>query len=434
MNRRLSVPSVDVSQRLPVRLLAVAMALALTGTTVAVRRSIADDGPPSDPRAAAVAALAAHPWDAAGSARYVVRYFLVNSGIEALAATFEGEADFRRQRFRARARFFQPDGPPLDSESFVFARWEYTRNAGDRHWQRGGYDPSELGSPTPELAIVGMRDEGLAAPAYAGDADIRRWVADALVADVVPAGREEQYGATVWRYRVTVDANRAAARLPEALRREMKAFHEGEARQEVDLWLDGRERLRKLAIFYPDEERLGFRIENEFWDFGGPGRLDLPEDLDDPTAVGGEGTTSFTVEPGVDLDEHSPGFSMNVSDSDRPIPEVSVRVEDRPPPGGESRRRTVRMTPPAGRHLEPGEYRLVDRAEPSRGVARTFDVTSPEVDARCPRDRPRSGTLTVEEAVMYEERFYVRLHLRFTVSCPSTTGPVEGELRYYALT
>ena len=186
-----------------------------------------DGGPPSDPRHAAVAALAARPGGGADSARYMVRYLVVNPGIEVLTGTFEGEADFRRQRFRARARFFQPDGPPLDSESFVFARWEYTRNAGDRHWQRGGYDPSELGSPTPELAIVGMRDDGLTAPAYAGDADTQRWVADALVADVVPAGKEEQHGATVWRYRVTVDANRAAARLPEALRREIKAFHEG---------------------------------------------------------------------------------------------------------------------------------------------------------------------------------------------------------------
>ncbi len=34
-----------------------------------------------------------------------------------------------------------------------------------------------------------------------------------------------------------------------------------------------------------------------------------------------------------------------------------------------------------------------------------------------PRDRPRSGTLTLSEAVWYEESFYVRLHLRFTVTC-----------------
>lgn len=76
--------------------------------------------------------------------------------------------------------------------------------------------------------------------------------------------------------------------------------------------VDGRERLRKLSIFYPDEQGRGFRVENEFWDFGGPGRLDLPDDLDDPTAAGGEGTTAFTVEPGVDIGPGSPGVSIHV--------------------------------------------------------------------------------------------------------------------------
>ena len=45
---------------------------------------------------------------------------------------------------------------------------------------------------------------------------------------------------------------------------------------------------------------------------------------------------------------------------------------------------------------------------------RTFDVRAPEIDERCPADRPRSGTLTLLEAVMYQESFYVRLHLRFS--------------------
>ena len=434
MNRRLSVPSVDVSQRLPVGLLAAAVALAVAGATVAVRRSSADDRPPSDPRKATVAALAARPGGGAGSARYVVRYSFENSGIVRVVGTFEGEADFRRQRFLARGRIFGQDKPPHDFDSFVFARWEYHRTSGERRWQRRFFNPSNLGSPTPELGVVGLREEALSAPAYAGDLDTRRLIVDALVADVVPAGREEQHGATVWHYRVRVDGGRAAARLPEPLTSEMRSWHEGQARQEVDLWLDGRGRLRKLSILYPDEEGLGVRVENEFWDFGGPVRLDLPDDLDDPTAAGGEGTTSFTVEPGVDLDEDSPGFNVQVFDDDEPGKAVEVTVRDRPVPGTDSRRRTLRITPAAGRHLEPGEYRLVDRAEFNRGVARTFDITSSEVDARCPRDRPRSGTLTVEEAVMYEERFYVRLHLRFTVSCPATTGPVEGELRYYALT
>ena len=421
-------------RRLPALLLVAALGLAATGTAVAVRRSTADDGPPSDPRAAVVDALAAKPGGGADSARYVVRYSLENSGISVLAGTFEGEADFRRQRYLARARYFQPDGPPHEFDSFVFARWEYSRSLGERHWRRRFFNPSNLGSPTPELGIVGLREEALGAPSYAGDLEARRLIVDALVADVVPAGRDEQHGTAVWRYRVTIDEDRAAARLPRDLHSEMRSWHEGQARQEVDVWLDGRERLRKLAIFYPDEQGLGFRVENEFWDFGGPGRLDLPDDLDDPTAAGGEGTTSFTVEPGVDLDQDSPGFRIQVFDRDRPGEGVSVSVDDGPAPGAPDRRRSIRIIPAADRHLEPGEYRLFDRAEVNRGVPRTFDITAPEVDARCPRDRPRSGTLTVEEAVMYEARSYVRLHLRFRISCPATERPVEGELRFYALT
>lgn len=111
-----------------------------------------------------------------------------------------------------------------------------------------------------------------------------------------------------------------------------------------------------------------------------------------------------------------------------------MTVGDRPAPGAGSRRRVVRLHPAAGRNLEPGEYRLADRAEFNRGVPRTFDVTAPEVEASCPRDRAGSGTLTVEEAVMYEDRFYVRLHLRFRVTCGSGSAAVEGDLRFYALT
>jgi hypothetical protein len=35
---------------------------------------------------------------------------------------------------------------------------------------------------------------------------------------------------------------------------------------------------------------------------------------------------------------------------------------------------------------------------------------------------------------MYEDDFYVRLHLRFRVTCGSEGGAVEGELRFHALT
>ena len=390
-----SVRSDGMLQRLEARLLVVALVLAGAGTGVAVVRSTAGAGPPSDPRAAIVSALATRPRDVASSARYLVRYSLENRDVRRELGTYEGVADLRRQRFLARGRFLQEDGPPSEFDSFVFSEWEYTRSAGKREWRRRFFNPRSLGAPTPELGIVGGRGEHLAAPSYAGDLEVRRQIVDALVGDLVALGREEQHGTRVWRYRVTVDGPPDAGRLPDAVLREMRSWEEGQKRRDVDVWLDGRGRLRKLSIFYDDEEGRGFRVENEFWDLGGPGRLDLPPDLDDPTAEGGEGVTSYSLEPGPELDATSPGLRMWVFDNDAPGEDVSLHIDDRPAPGAEFRRRTIRMTPAAGRNLEPGEYRLVDRAEFNRGVPRTFDITEPDIDSRCGRSGRRSGTLTL---------------------------------------
>ena len=435
-----SVRSGDMLQRREVRLLVLAVALAVAGTAVAIVRSAGDDGPPSDPRASVVAALAARPRDASDSARYVVRYIAEDGTRRLELGTYEGSADFRQQRFLAWNRVVREGtGPPADFDSFVFAEWEYSRPAGEGHWRRRTFNPESLGAPTPELGIVGGRGDQLAAPSYAGDRKVRSQIVDALVRDVVPVGQEEQHGAPVWRYRVTVDGPPAAGRLPEELLREMRAWSEGQARRELDVWLDGRGRLRKLSILYDEEGKgRGFRVENEFWDFGRPGRLDLPSDLDDPTAEGGEGVTSFRLDPGVELDAGSPGMYVWVFDNDKPGETVSLMINDRPAPGAESRRRTIRMNPAAGRNLEPGDYKLVDRAAFNRGEPRTFDITEPGIDGRCGRGGRRSGTLTLSEAVMYEESFYVRLHLRINVTCtpPAGGAPLSFALqaRYHALT
>ena len=434
-----SVPSGDMLPRREARLLVLAVALAVAGTTVAVVRSTGSVGPPADPRGAVVAALAARPGDGSDSARYVVRYIIEDGTLRRELGTYEGAADFRHQRFLARNRVLREGtGPPADFDSFVFAEWEYSRPAGEGHWRRRFFNPESLGAPTPELAIVGRRGDQLAAPSYARDGKVRHQIVDALVTGVVPAGQEEQHGAAVWRYRVTVDGPPAPGRLPDELLREMRAWNEGQTSRGLDVWVDGRGRLRKLSILFGDEEGRGFRVENEFWDFGRPGRLDLPSDLGDPTTEGGEGVTSFRLEPGVELDAESPGMYVWVFDNDKPGEDVSVHINDRPAPGADSRRRTIRMNPAAGRHLEPGDYQLVDRAAFNRGAPRTFDITEPDIDARCGRGGPRSGTLTLSEAVMYEASFYVRLHLRISLTCtPAAGGPPVSfalQARYHALT
>jgi hypothetical protein len=426
-----------MGRRLPAVLLVVALVLAGTGAGVAVVRSVAADGPPSDPRHAAVTALARRPGDVAGSARYLVRYAIESPGLRRELGTFEGTADFRRQRFLARSRFMKEGGPPEEGEVFVFAQWQYERSADDPKWGRRFLQPQNIGTPTPELAIVGLRGDRLAAPSYAVDPGVRRQIVDALLGEVVLHGREDQRGAPTWHYRVTVEPERAATRLPEPVRQEMRGWEEGQKRRQLDLWLDARGRLRKLSIFYPDKEGRGFRIDNEFWDFGGPGRIDLPADLGDPSAVGGEGVTSFTA-PGVELDLDSPGFTMSVFTPDRPGDVVTLSVGDRPSYEAEARRRFFRITPAAGRHLEPGDYRVGTVGEVNDRVPFTADIGAPEVDAACPRRQPRTGTLTVVEAVQYEGRYHVRLHIRFTVSCRPSGGAapmsVSGEARYYALT
>ena len=422
---------------LPALLLGVSVGLAVAGVTAAVVR-LGRDGPPSDPRAAVVRALSRLPGGGSDSARYLVRYALEASGQRREVGTFEGTADFRRQRFLARARFVPEGGDPRELDVFVFGRWQYERSPGEPGWGRRFLQPQNFGTPTPELVVVGRRGGDFAGPAYRNDEELRRQIVDALAADVVLVGRDDQRATPAWHYRVTLDPGRAAGLLPEPVRSEMRSWSEGDDRRDVDVWLDGRGRLRRVSIFFADEEGWGPHVENEFWDFGEPGRIDLPSDLQDPTAVGGEGTTSFTASSGTDLDLESPGFSVSVFSPDQPGDTVTLGVEDSPNLGAADRRRTFRIRPPAGGPLERGDYRLVDRREFSRNVPSTFVLNAPEVDERCPEDRPRSGRLSVVEAVRYEDRYYVRLHVTFTVECqpPGGAAPVSvrGDVRYYALT
>ena len=423
---------------LPAVFLGVSAVLAAAGVTAAVVR-LSRDGPPADPRAAAVRALSRPAGGGSDSARYLIRYALEAPGHRREVGTFEGTADFRRQRFLARARFF-PEGErdPRELDVFVFGRWQYERASGEPGWGRRFLQPQNFGTPTPELAVVGRRGSELSGAAYRSDEELKRQIVDALAADVVLVGRDDQRGARAWHYRVTLDPERATSRLSEPVRAELRSWSEGDDRRDVDVWLDGRGRLRRISILFADESGLGPHVENEFWDFGGPGRIDLPPDLGDPTAVGGEGTTSFATSSGTDLHPESPGFAISVFSPDRAGDTVTLSVNDSPDLGAPDRRRTFRIRPPAGRHLEPGRYRLVDRREFSRNLPLTFVLDVAEVDERCPEDRPRSGTLSVVEAVRYEDRYPVRLHVAFTVECqpPGGAAPVSvrGEVRYYALT
>lgn len=419
-----------------VALASVALIEMAVGTTAAVVKGRADSGPPSDPRKAAVNALADRPSDRAGSARYIIRTLQEAPGRQREALVYEGVADFQRQRYRARAVGRDADGDvPRRFDSFVFSEWEYQRRP-PGSWERRFFDPSELGSPLPDLAVVGRLGEHLSGPVYAFDRTVRRQIVDALVTDVRLVGEESQHGSKVWHYAVTLDESRSA-RLPEDIRSEMKSYEEGRSRT-VDLWLDGKGRTRKLSILYDIAEGSGFRIDNEFWDYGGPGRLDLPDDLGDPTAMGGEGVSDFEISPGPEIVTGNAAFHLWVFDGDDPRFPVELIVHDRPALGDDSRRHTVSLLPAGGRPLRTGEYRAGDVRSVTVPAVNTFDISGPGIDARCPRGRPRSGTLSLSELASYEGRYVVRLHLRFRISCtvPDAPAPVtfEGEARFHALT
>jgi hypothetical protein len=97
--------------------------------------------------------------------------------------------------------------------------------------------------------------------------------------------------------------------------------------------VDGDARVRKLSwpfLTSPDSPGA-LRLEEEWWDFGGPGAVGFPDDLGDPTVTGGEGRTSLTVtggtvgrleledgEEGTFIDDvHGGDYTVNVSEGDR---------------------------------------------------------------------------------------------------------------------
>ena len=324
-----------MARRLALPLVLVVVVVVVSGVAVVVVRSMAEDGPPSDPRAAVVAALAARPEDVTDSARYVVRFMIEGDGHSREVGRYEGTADYDRQYFRAdgEIRSEAAEEPAKEFDSFVFSQWEYQRPAGERAWDRRFIDQTELGAPIPDLGIVGRRNAEFGAPAYADDSEARTEIVDALVTGVRPLGSEEQHGSMVWRYVVSLDGG-GAARLPEPLQTEVRAWGEDEVPGSLDIWLDSRGRMRKLSINYDWQDGAGFRVENEIWDYGRPGRLEFPSDLDDPTAEGGEGVTSFTLDPGADLDHTTPNLSLSVFKGDEPGAQVTFQ---RPWPDGRRR-------------------------------------------------------------------------------------------------
>jgi hypothetical protein len=403
--------------------------LAAAGTAVAVLVAGCSSGdggaPPSEVAEAqglVVRALAWRPEDSGGTARVARTVVQEGPNVRNVVLRSEGVADYRNNRFLGRQTL--ADDPTL--EVFVADRFQYERPPGGT-WDKSPRKGREVDDPVPSVLLGRQRDSG--APRHLPSEPDRRAIADALVGDVVPGGTSRQHGTVTRRYRVSLDRERAERRLEPRPAPEMSAWTANPEETIVaHLWVDADGRVRRLSwpfLTSPDAPG-GLRLEEEWWDFGGPGEVGLPEDLGDPTVTGGEGRTSLTVtggtvgrleledgERGTSLDDvHVGDYTVNVSEGERGEVRHFWRFSFEVPKEG--------VRPPA---------RVPARV--SRTVSREGSTTI--VDEHVvPCDRPETAA-TVRELVVDSDGRFVRFRATFSLSCP-TGPPAEGDLRFHALT
>lgn len=248
-------------------------------------------GAPADPRAAAVAAVAARLEDHGGTARFATSTCVTlpeRRGDHQLWVS-DGLADFDGDRFRFRQRSVDPGDPTRT------CFYEYVV-IGDKYWGRGracseggtdrdGWDgPGTLTTDEPRLftpwipGVINGRYEAEEDP-YRPSVEVRRQIVDALIARVDPAGTEELHGEPTWRYRLTLDRARATRILPPAVSTELAwGKYRSPAYPTLDVWLDAEARLRRVVAvtgLFGQPARIGF----ELWDVGSAPRVRVPAKL-----------------------------------------------------------------------------------------------------------------------------------------------------------
>lgn len=251
----------------------------------------AERGAPADPRAAAVAAIASRLEDHSGSARFATStcITLPDGRGDHQASVSDGVADFDRGEFRFLRKSVDPGDPNriFISEYLVL---------GERYWARRGQDkelptdedpwqgPGPLPTDEPTLytpwirGIINGRYEFEEDP-YRPSVGTRRQIVDALIAGVEPAGTEDLHGVPTWRYRLTLDKDRAMEQLPTEISSELAWGQYGSpAYRILDVWLDAEGRQRRLVA---EAGVLGIpaRIGYELWDLDSGFSVRVPADL-----------------------------------------------------------------------------------------------------------------------------------------------------------
>ena len=103
----------------------------------------------------------------------------------------------------------------------------------------------------------------------------RRQVIDGTIAALSTHGPETLRGQPTTKYTLTFDRGRAEALVRDEIARGLISIPPASPTTiEVDVWIDGRGRLRAY------EPRAGnSRWEYELWDYGNPSAVKLPDDL-----------------------------------------------------------------------------------------------------------------------------------------------------------
>jgi hypothetical protein len=243
-----------------------------------------NDGAPlsdQEARAAVLSELAAPPEHGSGTLRFSVRSF---TG-ERTSTSVEGVADRDRRRYVSRMEIDRPDVQAAYDVAVVDGlRYERLlrihSGAGSPafkpQWSTGErWRPSTLLPSLPYVPVpyFGEPEWDVRHEIEGFDDARRRAVAEAVLSGFSRLGSEEVRRAATVRYRLTFDREKAKAVLAAELARGLVMIPPAAPEvREVDVWVDGRRRLRRYVWPISDASRL----EYEFWDHGQPGRWRSP--------------------------------------------------------------------------------------------------------------------------------------------------------------
>ena len=240
----------------------------------------------AEARAAIVTELVTPPDKRSGTVRFAI-YDLAGGRTE---VSVEGVADYDQQRYVSRLEVNRPD-VVASYEVAVVGGFKYEKllkisSSGARtpsfepRWSspESWAPDKEAYRSIPYLPVpfVGDHSFDVRQPGAGMPDGRQREVVDAVIAGVSRVGAEQQRGEETVHYRVTFELARAKRALIAELARGLFTFPPAApATEEVDVWIDGRGRIRR----YVRDVSSASRREHELWDYGKPGPVSVPRGL-----------------------------------------------------------------------------------------------------------------------------------------------------------